>query len=184
MALNVRSLPGEPPAAPRPMTRRTPRARRAAPASSCRNCGARLNRNALGVLCQPLRKRLQLWVELARAFDSSRRAEHVLELAVELEHVREVIGAGEAKRCVLRWRQRDVSHRLAERTRQLLGHLRTSQMLAGDADRLADQLLAAREDAERARADVGGGDTRHLCFAHRQHEASTPSAPRCGCMPK
>ena len=48
--------------------------------------------------------------------------------------------------------------RTAERLRQRGRHLRATQVLAGDADRPADVLLAALEDAVRAATDILGRD--------------------------
>src|SRR6187402_2588557 len=113
------------------------RSRRAS-AFSCTNGCALLNRNALCILLEPLSKRLQSRIQITRALDTPRCTEHVLELGVELEHVRKVVGTGKAKPCVFRRCHRDVPNRLAERERQLLCHLRTGQMLTCDSDRLAD----------------------------------------------
>ena len=82
-------------------------------------------------------------MQLARARRIARRAVTLLELGLELEHIGQVVGAGEPERRVLRGRQVHVVDGLAERERQLLCHLRAGQVLAGDSDGLADQLLAA-----------------------------------------
>ena len=50
------------------------------------------------------------------------------------------------------------------------GHLCAGEVLAGDADALADQLRALLENAVRAAADVFRGDARQFRVAHRQRD--------------
>ncbi len=67
-------------------------------------------------------------------------------------------------------RHRVVAHFLAQFLAEQDGHLRAGQVLAGDADGLAEQIESFPEYAEGALADVFGGDAGELTFAHRQRE--------------
>src|SRR5213083_2506451 len=59
-----------------------------------------LERDRLGVGCQPLLERLQLGVELASQLDAPRLHVGIVEVALELEHVPHVVGAGKAEAAV------------------------------------------------------------------------------------
>ena len=90
----------------------------------------------------------------------ARTAEVLLKVALELEHVAQILGARETKAAVDLGRHVVVAHLLTQRLGERGGHLRAGQMLAGDADGLADELAAVLEDAVGALADVLGGDAR------------------------
>ena len=57
-------------------------------------------RNPLRVRAEPLRKRLQPRVQCARHLHAARGAEVGIEVALELEHVAEILGAREAEAAV------------------------------------------------------------------------------------
>jgi hypothetical protein len=65
-----------------------------------------------------------------------------------VEHVRQVVRAGEAERRVVPEGHVDMLDRLAQHAGKLRGHLRTAQVLAGDAHPLADRRLALAEQAQ------------------------------------
>jgi hypothetical protein len=72
----------------------------------------------------------------------------------------------------------------AERPAQRRGHLAAREMVAGDADGLADELAAALEDAVGASADILGGDARQLAVTIGRTNSSFALEPFLGPMPK
>src|SRR4051812_3572636 len=120
------------------------------------------------VLRQPAVESLQLRVQALRLADAPRVAAILLELAVELEHVAEIVGAGKSERPERRWGHGVVLHFLTQRLRQRLRHLRAAEMSAGDADGLADHLVTLLEYRVCRLANVFGGDARQLLGAEGQ----------------
>src|SRR5581483_5456279 len=128
-----------------------------------KNLGVRqllADRNAVLVVSQPLVEGLQRGIERAGDGGIARAAEDVVKIALELEHVAEILGPGEAESAVRLGRHRVVAHLLPQRPAELRGHFRAGQMFAGDADGLTDVLPAFFEDAEGTFPDVFGGDAR------------------------
>ena len=91
---------------------------------------------------EPLREGLELRVERREKREVARAAEVLLEVALELEHVAEVVGAGEAEAAVDLGRHGVVDDLLPEGLGERGRHLRAGQVLARDADRLADEVRA------------------------------------------
>ena len=123
----------------------------------------------------------------ARARSRSRRARiRGFEVALELPHVAELVGAREteARNCI--GRDRVVGHGFAERGARAARPSRAPrQVLAGDADRF---VRSARRRAGRSRAPRCRCPRRRSTECARRRSgnviASVPSAPRCGPMPK
>src|SRR4051812_30703934 len=80
-------------------------------------------RDLARVARQPRVERLQRRVERARRLDAARARERVVEVALELEHVAEVIGPGEPEAPEDLGRDVVVGDVLAERAAHPLGHL-------------------------------------------------------------
>src|SRR5262245_63514 len=85
-------------------------------------------------------------VQRARDRGVAGAAELALEVALELEHVREVVGAGELERAIDRVGDGLVDDLGAERAAERGGHLGARRVLAGDSQRLADPPRALAED--------------------------------------
>ena len=85
-----------------------------------------------------------------------------------LEHVAQVLGAREAEAAIHVERHRLVVDGLAQRVAERGRHLLAGELLARDADRLADVGVAPLEDAVGALADVFGRDPREFGVPHRQ----------------
>src|SRR5205085_8628239 len=105
-----------------------------------------------------------------------------LEVALELEHVADLVRAGEAEAPEDVRLDGVVAHLLADRAAHLPRDFGDGQMLARDRDRLPDQLVAAGEDPVRRLADVLGRDAREAGGAHRerQREHTVLAAYRSG----
>src|SRR5581483_2278783 len=93
-------------------------------------------RDFLLVPREPLREGLQGRMELAGGVNVSGGAEGRLEVALELEHVPEIVGAGKAEAAVGVVRNGVVLNRDAERLAHPGCHFVAAQVLAGDGDRL------------------------------------------------
>src|SRR5689334_11480681 len=61
----------------------------------------------LSLIClSPLAEGHQFWIERARHFHIARAAEVLFEVALELEHVAEIVSAGKSEAAILLWRHR------------------------------------------------------------------------------
>ena len=127
-------------------------------------------RDAALVLREPCIERLQFRVQGSGDIESARAAEDLFKIALELEHVAEVFGAGKAEFAIRLGRHVVVVHLSPQRLGERGGHLRAGQVLARNADGLADILLALLEDAEGALADVFRGDAGKFLVAHGKGE--------------
>src|SRR5437764_2353764 len=127
-----------------------------------------LNRNALLVPLHPGPECVQVRVERTGELDVAGGPVLVLEVPLELEHVADVVRTGETEASEDLGRDVVVADFLAVYIGQRGGHVAPTHMLAGDPDRLADELVAALEDAKRDLADVLGRDARHLRVAQRE----------------
>src|SRR5436190_20868776 len=119
---------------------------------------ALLNRDALLVLLDPGPECVQVRVERPGALDVAAGSVLVLEVPLELEHVAHVVRTGKTKVPVDLRRHVVVADLLAIYVGECRGHVAAAHMLTGDPDRLADELVAALEDAKRDLADVLGRD--------------------------
>src|SRR6266545_301751 len=130
--------------------------------------GRRLfERNLVLVPGQPLPEGLQLRVECPREIDVPHLAIVIVEVALELKHVAQVGSTGKAEAAVDLGRDGVVPHVLTERPGEGGRHFRAREVLARDADRLADELAPTLEDPVRALADVFGSDGRELLLIQR-----------------
>src|SRR6266540_4338570 len=125
-------------------------------------------RNLVLVPGQPLPEGLQLRVEYPREIDVPHLAIVIVEVALELKHVAQVGGTGKAEAAVDLGRDGVVPHLLTERPGEGGRHFRAREVLARDADRLADELAPTLEDPVRALADVFGSDGRELLLIQRE----------------
>ena len=112
----------------------------------CLGLARSAERDAVLVRCHPLVERLQLGIQRARELDAAVGGVEVVEVGPELEHVPDVVGAGEAEAPEDAGRHVVVAHLLAERPREGGGDLRAGRVLARDSNGLADQLAATLED--------------------------------------
>src|SRR5262245_33887760 len=103
---------------------------------------SRLDRNSRNVLREPRVEGLQLRVERARELDAPGAAVVIVEVALELEHVAEVLRAGESEATVDFGGYYVVEDLAAQRLRESRRHLAAREVLARDADLLADELPA------------------------------------------
>ena len=97
----------------------------------------RFDGNAAAVPRQPVLESLERWIQSARLPEVPRAAEVLFKIPLELEHVRQVIRARETEAREHLRRDRIVDNLFTDRLAQCGGHLRTGEVLAGDADRLA-----------------------------------------------
>src|SRR5262245_4274636 len=112
------------------------------------------DRNAVLVLRQPHRERLQGRIQFATDCNIPDATKDVLEIALELEHVGELFGPRHVQSPILLGADGVVADFSLQRVAQCSGHLRASQMLAGDAHRLPTELRTSFEDAVGASPDV------------------------------
>src|SRR3954452_23238313 len=111
-------------------------------------------RDPLAVRRQPLAETQQLRIQRTRFIHRPRRAEVSLKVALELEHVAEVVGAGKSESAIHARLDRVVADFFAEEVRKRRGHFRSGEMLARDADALPDQLRPLLENPVRTPANV------------------------------
>jgi hypothetical protein len=120
-------------------------------------------------------ERVERRIELARHFQIAVGHHLRLEIAVGLEHVAHLVRAREAPAPIDVGLDGVVLHRSeTEVLRQALTHLLDRQELAGNADGLADVLVAGLEDAERALADVLTRDAGEPGVTHRERPRVLP----------
>src|SRR5262249_16983621 len=136
-------------------------------APECLGLARSAERDAVLVRCHPLVEHLQLGIQRTRELNAAVASVEVVKVGLKLEHVPDVVGAGEVKASEALGRHAVVAHFLAERSREGGGDLRAGWVLAGDSDSLADQLAATLEDPVGAFADILDGDARELLVAHR-----------------
>src|SRR5438034_8362959 len=106
-----------------------------------------LKRDTALVLGEPPVEGLERGVEGSGDVEVARAAPDLFEVSLELEHVAEILGAWETEATVhLGWHV-VVADLLTQCLGKLGGHLCAGQMLAGDADGLANELGALLEDA-------------------------------------
>src|SRR5947199_3692299 len=127
-------------------------------------------RDSLAIRRQPVAETQQLRVQRTRCIYRPRGAEVSLEIALELEHVSEVLGAGKSESAIHARLDRVVANFFAEEVGKRRGHFRSGEVLAGDADALPDQLRPLLEDPVRAAADVLRRDTGQLRVSDRQRD--------------
>ena len=134
---------------------------------------------------QPGLEVLERRVERPRQGDIARGAIRVGEIALVLEHVSEVVGAGKSERAIDVGRDRVIGDIDAQRRRERGGHLRAGEVLARDPDGPADELRAALEDAVGAAPDVLHGDRGHRLVVERERDriATVRSLLRSGAEP-
>src|SRR5947209_10453978 len=111
-------------------------------------------RDSLAIRRQPVAESQQLRIQRTRFIHRARGAEVSLEIALELEHVAEVLGAGKSESAIHARLDRVVANFFAEEVRKRRGHFRSGEMLARDADALPDQLRPLLENPISAAADV------------------------------
>ncbi len=110
-------------------------------------------------------------VERARPRDVAHRVHRPFEVAVELEHVAELVRARETERAVRIRRHRVEANLASERTRHGRRHLGARQVLARHAHASCRRRSFPRlEDAVRHAPDVLGRDPGHLRVARAQRE--------------
>lgn len=122
-------------------------------APECLGLARSAERDAVLVRCHPLVERLQLGIQRTRELNAAVASVEVVKVGLKLEHVPDVVGAGEVKASEDLGRHAVVAHLLAERSREGGGDLRAGWVLARDSDSLADQLAATLEDPVGAFAD-------------------------------
>src|SRR6185503_14185108 len=108
--------------------------------------------------------------ERLRLADVSRITAVLLELAVELKHVAQVLGARESESPEGSRRHGVVPYWLTERLRQGLCHLSAGQMTAGNADGLADHLVALLEDCVGGLSDIFRRNRRQFLGPHWERD--------------
>src|SRR5437763_12375969 len=97
----------------------------------------RLNlRDSLAIRRQPLAETQQLRIQRTRFIHRPRGAEVSLEVALELEHVPEVVGAGKSESAIHARLDRVVANFFGEESGKRRGHFRSGEVLARDADAL------------------------------------------------
>src|SRR5579885_3121176 len=112
-----------------------------------------LQGDAVFILRQPGVEALKRWIQGAGELHVPRAAKHFVEVALELEHVAEVFGSGEAEAAIDLGRHFVIAHFPAQRPGEGGRHLRAREVFAGDADGSADE-LASPENAVGAAANV------------------------------
>lgn len=140
--------------------------------------------NSVRVFPKPGLEALQFRIQLAREFDAAGPAEIVLEIVLELEHVAEIVGAGETETAKYFGRYGVVADILSQRLAHAVGHLCAGQVFSRDAHRLSDEFLSLLEYTEGAFADVFRRDARELAIAHRDGETEAAVLALFGPMPK
>ena len=128
--------------------------------------GALLQRDAALVLRQPLIEGLQRWIQRPGKLGIACSAEVFFEVAFELKHVAQIVGAGKSEAAIDIGRHTVIADFLAQGLAESGSHLRTGQMLSRDAYRLADELASFSEDAVRALANIFGGDAGQFLLSH------------------
>src|SRR5438128_3274067 len=127
-------------------------------------------RNLVLVPPQPLLERLQLRVQAPRQLDVPHADEILVEVALELEHVAQVVRARKPEPAVHLGRHVVELDLPAQRAAQRRRHLGSRQVLARDGYGLPDELRPAPEDGVGALADVLGGDAGQLLVVQRVRE--------------
>jgi hypothetical protein len=121
-------------------------------------------------------------MQLAHPREVAARAIRDFEVALELPHVAEFVGARETERAEGVRADRVVDHVFTEREFQLRRQLGAAQVITGESDRIVDQCVALQEHLVGGDADVLGADPGNARRAGGI--ADVPSAWRCGPMPK
>ena len=85
-----------------------------------------------------------------------------------MEHVAEIVGAGESEAAVYLGRDVVVADLLAEDFGERGGHLRAGEIFAGDRDGGVHELFGVFENTVGAFPDVFGGDAGQFFVAHRE----------------
>src|SRR5262245_40190888 len=121
---------------------------------SDRGGSASIERDAILVPREPLVERLQLGIQAAGKCRIPGAAERFLKVAFELEHVAQVVGAGETEAAVDLRRHVVVAHLPTERLRHCGRHLGAGQLLSRNGHGLPDELTPAFDQAVGALADI------------------------------
>src|SRR5687767_15137867 len=124
--------------------------------------------NSFLVLREPYVECLKRRIKGSGNVDVACARERLREVAIDLKHVPQVLGPGEAEAAVCLGRHRVVRHVTAQGPRERRCHLRACQMFPGDADRFTDIFAALLEDPVRTFADVFRGHARQLLVPHRE----------------
>src|SRR5262249_3475519 len=136
-------------------------------APACLGLARSAERDAVLVRCHPLVERLQLGIQRTRELNAAVASVEVVEVGLKLEHVPDVVGAGEFKASEDLGRHAVVAHLLAERSRAGGVAPRAARSLAWHCDSLAAHPADTLEDPVGAFADILDGDARELLLAHR-----------------
>jgi hypothetical protein len=122
------------------------------------------------VQVEPGFERLQVRVQLPYGVQLAVAGEGFVVLGVELEHVGDFDGHGEAEGAVLVPGVGLVGDLFAEGGGEGGCVLVAGEVVGGDADGFADEVVAALEDAECCSADVGGCDSGQWLVGEREGE--------------
>ena len=144
---------------------------------SRRPLGTLLDRNAVPVSGEPGLERLHRGVERPGEFEAAGSAENRFEVPLELEHVSEILRAREGEIAVDLGGHVVIPDLLPQRLGKRGRHLTAGQVIAGDADGLADELPSLPEYGVGAFSDVLRGDAGEFPVAHGKGDIKIPVLP-------